>query len=78
MGDISELINSIKNISDPFIADHCSVIIKLLPDKKDLYVSHNSWTVYNWMLRVLKRYKLNYHLNDESNINSNLINKMLK
>ena len=34
---------------------------KLLPD--DLYVSHVTWGPYEVMLKVLKHYKLNYHLN---------------
>jgi len=38
----------------------CSAIIKVLPDGSDLYVSHNSWTTYQWMLRIVKKYNLNY------------------
>ena len=36
---------------------------QVLPNQEDLFVSHNTWTVYESMLRVLKHYKLNYHLN---------------
>ena len=40
------------------------LIFKLLPDNKDLFVSHVTWTVYESMLRILKHLKLNYHLNN--------------
>uniref|UniRef100_A0A1B6E6W8 Phospholipase B-like n=1 Tax=Clastoptera arizonana TaxID=38151 RepID=A0A1B6E6W8_9HEMI len=42
----------------------CSAIVKLLPDLSDLYVAHNTWTGYQWMLRQVKKYKLNYHISN--------------
>ena len=39
---------------------HCSAIIKVLDDGNDLLVSHNTWSGYSSMTRVLKRYTLNY------------------
>ena len=37
---------------------HCSALVKLLPNNKDLYVSHDTWNSYQSMLRILKRYKM--------------------
>ncbi|XP_075225598.1 putative phospholipase B-like 2 [Lycorma delicatula] len=39
---------------------HCSVLIKILPGYKDIYFGHNSWTYYQTMLRMQKKYSLNY------------------
>ncbi|XP_054157443.1 putative phospholipase B-like 2 [Oppia nitens] len=39
---------------------HCSAIVRVLDDGSDLLVSHNSWTTYAWMLRLVKRYNMNY------------------
>lgn len=36
----------------------CSALIKLLPDDKDLYISHATWYSYSTMLRVYKLYDL--------------------
>lgn len=63
-GDMSELLASLNQESNPFIAGSCSALIKLLPNNQDLFVSHVTWTVYESMLRILKHLKLNYHLNN--------------
>ncbi|KAK9970023.1 hypothetical protein ABG768_028162 [Culter alburnus] len=39
----------------------CSALIKLLPDGKDLLVSHDTWNTYQSMLRILKRYSFAFH-----------------
>jgi hypothetical protein len=39
---------------------HCSAIIKLADDFSELYTSHNTWTAYYMMLRVVKHYDLPY------------------
>ncbi|CAG2110675.1 unnamed protein product, partial [Medioppia subpectinata] len=36
--------------------DHCSAMVKVLPEGSDLYVAHNSWIMYDMMLRVHKQY----------------------
>ncbi len=47
----------------------CSAIVKVLEDGSDLYVAHNTWAWYSIMLRVFKKYELNYHrLPNNSNI----------
>ncbi|XP_034251740.1 putative phospholipase B-like 2 [Thrips palmi] len=40
----------------------CSALIKLLPGSKDLFVSHDTWSSYETMLRVQKKYVLNYQM----------------
>lgn len=40
----------------------CSALIKLLPGSEDLYVSHDTWSSYETMLRMQKKYVLNYHM----------------
>lgn len=39
----------------------CSALIKVLPDGKDLLVSHDTWNTYQSMLRILKRYSFAFH-----------------
>uniref|UniRef100_A0A8C2VV43 Phospholipase B-like n=1 Tax=Chinchilla lanigera TaxID=34839 RepID=A0A8C2VV43_CHILA len=38
----------------------CSALIKLLPGQRDLLVAHNTWNAYQYMLRVLKKYQLQF------------------
>ncbi|XP_052004699.1 putative phospholipase B-like 2 [Xyrauchen texanus] len=38
----------------------CSALIKLLPDRKDLLMSHDTWNTYQSMLRIMKRYDFAY------------------
>uniref|UniRef100_A0A672RK58 Phospholipase B-like n=1 Tax=Sinocyclocheilus grahami TaxID=75366 RepID=A0A672RK58_SINGR len=38
----------------------CSALIKFLPGRKDLLVSHDTWNNYQSMLRILKRYSFAY------------------
>ncbi|XP_060063840.1 putative phospholipase B-like 2 [Ylistrum balloti] len=39
----------------------CSALVKLLPGAKDLFVSHDTWSSYMSMLRVLKKYDIPFH-----------------
>ena len=43
-------------------AGHCSALIKLLPGNCDLFSSQVTWNHYGEMLRVIKKYSLNYHV----------------
>ncbi|XP_055775925.1 putative phospholipase B-like 2 isoform X3 [Salvelinus fontinalis] len=40
----------------------CSALIKLLPGNKDLLVSHDTWNIYQAMLRILKKYQFAYRV----------------
>lgn len=39
----------------------CSALVKPAPGNGDLYFAHGTWTAYNTMLRILKKYTLLYH-----------------
>lgn len=61
VGDIVEiLMHSKKQSQDEVESDHCSAIIKWIPEKGEVLVSHNTWTTYVMMVRLLKKYTLNY------------------
>ncbi|XP_055963141.1 putative phospholipase B-like 2 [Sorex fumeus] len=38
----------------------CSALIKLLPGRRDLLVAHNTWSSYQHMLRVIKKYHFSF------------------
>ncbi|XP_003461406.1 putative phospholipase B-like 2 [Cavia porcellus] len=40
----------------------CSALLKLLPGQRDLLVAHNTWNAYQYMLRVLKKYQLQFRV----------------
>lgn len=40
---------------------HSSALVKVLPDNSELFVSHVTGSRYSTMLRILKKYTLNYH-----------------
>lgn len=37
--------------------NHCSALMKVSPDFKDVWFGHNTWTSYNKMNRIFKEYK---------------------
>ena len=47
---------------EPVGSGSCSALIKLLPGNQDLYVAQDTWTSYQDMLRVLKKYDFAYHV----------------
>lgn len=62
--DLGDLWSVNKNESNQNLLgtnDHCSALIKLLDNNSDLFVSHNTWTGYETMRRIAKRYTLNFH-----------------
>ena len=40
----------------------CSALVKLLEGNKELFVAQDTWSGYNTMLRILKKYSFGYHL----------------
>jgi len=44
----------------------CSALIKLLPNNTDLLFSHDTWSVYNTMLRINKRYDFQFRMTSDS------------
>lgn len=48
--------------------DHCSALIKILPNHSDILVSHVTFANLKSMLRVLKRYELNYRTSNSKTI----------
>lgn len=64
MGDIEDLETVLKkNIKKKvFGSGSCSALVKVLPGFKDLYFAQDTWSSYNTMLRILKKYSLKFHL----------------
>ena len=60
-GDLEDLETALKDGESSKVlgSGSCSALIKLLPGYKDLYVSHDTWNVYNGMLRIIKKTILN-------------------
>lgn len=58
-GELEQVLK--RNRSTSSLTDgKCSAIIKVLPDGSDLFVAHNTWGSYQSMLRIMKKYNLNY------------------
>ncbi|XP_077456899.1 putative phospholipase B-like 2 [Stigmatopora argus] len=57
-GDLEDLESSLNKSSRtrPLGSGSCSALIKLLPNNKDLLVSHDTWNTYQSMLRIIKKY----------------------
>lgn len=45
----------------------CSALIKLLPDNEELLVAHNTWSSYQNMLRVVKKYHFSFRQGTHEN-----------
>ncbi|XP_063502823.1 putative phospholipase B-like 2 isoform X2 [Pongo pygmaeus] len=61
-GDLEDLelaLNKTK-IKPSLGSGSCSALIKLLPGQGDLLVAHNTWNNYQHMLRVIKKYWLQF------------------
>lgn len=63
-GDLGDLENALKMEGKVHVVGetHCSAIVKLTPGNKALLTAQNTWSGYNTMLRILKKYSLGYHL----------------
>jgi len=67
-GDLGDLENALKLEGKVNMVgeSHCSAIIKLTPGNKDLLSAQNTWSGYNTMLRILKKYSFGFHLTPDS------------
>uniref|UniRef100_A0A672FB74 Phospholipase B-like n=1 Tax=Salarias fasciatus TaxID=181472 RepID=A0A672FB74_SALFA len=57
-GDLEDLESALNKSSQtrPLGSGSCSALIKLLPNNKELFVSHDTWNGYQSMLRIMKKY----------------------
>ncbi|XP_078277859.1 putative phospholipase B-like 2 isoform X2 [Rhinoraja longicauda] len=61
-GDLEDLerVFNKSDMSKMFGSGSCSALIKLMPGNKELFVSHDTWSNYQTMLRIIKKYKLSF------------------
>ena len=61
-GDIEDLSSALKKPGFTRMPGngHCSALVKLLPENGDLYVAQDTWSGFETMLRILKKYDLNF------------------
>ena len=45
----------------------CSALIKVLPNNTNMFFSHDTWSVYNTMLRINKRYDFQFRMTSDAN-----------
>ncbi|CAH2094909.1 unnamed protein product [Euphydryas editha] len=71
LGDLDELAIAVSSPTETpdglLFGEHCSGLVKLLPDWSDLYTSQVTWNSYQSMLRFQKMYVLNYKMAPNSN-----------
>ncbi|XP_047512871.1 putative phospholipase B-like 2 [Pieris napi] len=64
LGDLDDLAFALtipKNTPESLLfGEHCSGLVKLLPDNAELFTSHVTWNSYQSMLRFQKMYVLSY------------------
>uniref|UniRef100_A0A8C7PH00 Phospholipase B-like n=1 Tax=Oncorhynchus mykiss TaxID=8022 RepID=A0A8C7PH00_ONCMY len=68
-GDLEDLEGALNKSSHSRTlgSGSCSALIKLLPGNKDLLVSHDTWNIYQAMLRILKKYQFAYRVSPTDN-----------
>ncbi|NWI02128.1 PLBLB protein, partial [Tichodroma muraria] len=59
-GDLEDLESALNRSSPQRVlgSGSCSALVKLLPGHRDLLVAHDTWSSYQAMLRVIKKYTL--------------------
>ncbi len=57
---IQSALNTKSSKKRPPGGAHCSALIKLLPDNKDLFVSHDTWEEFSGMLKIIKKYNFGF------------------
>ncbi|XP_060926880.1 putative phospholipase B-like 2 [Limanda limanda] len=68
-GDLEDLESALNKSSQtrPLGSGSCSALIKLLPNNKDLLVSHDTWNTYQSMLRIMKKYTFEFKVSPLDN-----------
>lgn len=62
LGDLEDLEQVLKKKEQKvFGSGSCSALVKVLPNNKDIYFAQDTWSSYNAMLRILKKYSLKFH-----------------
>ncbi|XP_056131210.1 putative phospholipase B-like 2 [Lampris incognitus] len=63
-GDLEDLESALNKSSQtrPLGSGSCSALIKLLPNNKELLVSHDTWNTYQSMLRIMKKYNFAFNM----------------
>ncbi|KAM7034381.1 putative phospholipase B-like 2 [Acridotheres tristis] len=59
-GDLEDLESALNRSSPQRVlgSGSCSALVKLLPGHRDLLVAHDTWSSYQAMLRIIKKYTL--------------------
>lgn len=59
-GDLEDLESALNRSSPQRVlgSGSCSALVKLLPGQRDLLVAHDTWSSYQAMLRIVKKYTL--------------------
>ncbi|KGL77252.1 Putative phospholipase B-like 2, partial [Tinamus guttatus] len=68
-GDLEDLESAFNRSAAPPVlgSGSCSALLKLLPGNRDLLVAHDTWTSYQSMLRVIKKYTLPFRTSARGN-----------
>ncbi|PSN46681.1 putative phospholipase B-like 2 [Blattella germanica] len=71
-GDIEELLDALNSDEEyeSFLvrgaklpgSKSCSALVKLLPDSSDLYTSHDTWSSFQSMYKIMKKYHFEYNI----------------
>ncbi|NXK48824.1 PLBLB protein, partial [Chauna torquata] len=63
-GDLEDLESALNRSSPRRLlgSGSCSALLKLLPGHRDLLVAHDTWTSYQSMLRIIKKYTLPFRV----------------
>nr|XP_057926766.1 putative phospholipase B-like 2 [Doryrhamphus excisus] len=69
-GDLEDLESALNksSLTRPLGSGSCSALIKLLPNNKDLLVSHDTWNGYQSMLRIMKKYNFAFSVSPMDNL----------
>ncbi|XP_061527664.1 putative phospholipase B-like 2 [Phycodurus eques] len=65
--DLESVLNK-SSLTRPVGSGSCSALIKLLPNNKDLLVSHDTWSTYQSMLRIIKKYTFAFKVSPLDNL----------